>query len=183
MTHPLVPSSTALPSVQIQDDDYSILAMRKDMNRLLSIFNDAHDDDVCERTNTCRRRQVQDLATCADAEFLVENDIPTDALFLITHHVLHMIHTLYSARGRADKLYHLGCACRCVCINSAIDDLQRIIKGVGRGGREPHVLQTRYNAVIHVTTANIKAELLSSLRGTLPTDDALLWYLNTELQV
>lgn len=45
-------------------------------------------------------------------------------------------------------------------LNSSIEELQRVLKVVGSGGKESHVLKDRYNALLLVTAANIQAECI-----------------------
>lgn len=64
-----------------------------------------------------------------------------------------------------------------------IEELQRRLKGVRRGGREPYVLKTRYNDLLPVSTTERQAEALTCLLRALPTaaDDSV--QLKNELTV
>lgn len=64
------------------------------------------------------------------------------------------------------------------CVN---EDPSRRLKCVGRGGKELHVLKTRYNALLPVGTANLQAECLTSPRSALSTDSVMLLNLDSEL--
>lgn len=57
---------------------------------------------------------------------------------------------------------------------SVIKDLSCGLKVVARGGKEPHFLKTMYNSLLLVTTANLQAEYLTSLRPSLSTEGVML---------
>lgn len=64
-----------------------------------------------------------------------------------------------------------------------IENLQRRLKGVGRGCREPDVLKNIYNSLLPIPTANLQTECLLPLRHSLPTDGNILPQLSAELKV
>lgn len=64
-----------------------------------------------------------------------------------------------------------------------IEDRSRRFKGVGSGGKEQHVLKTRFNALLPVATRNLQSECLTSLRRALSTDGVLLLKLDSNLKV
>lgn len=55
-------------------------------------------------------------------------------------------------------------------MTSNIEYLHRRLKNDGRGGKEAHVLHTRYNALLPVGTVNLQAKCLYSLRHALSAD-------------
>ena len=68
-------------------------------------------------------------------------------------------------------------------MTSVIEDMQRRLRGIGRGGREPRVLKSRYNALLPVATANVQAEMVDMLRASLRTQVSSLQLLDEELNI
>lgn len=68
-------------------------------------------------------------------------------------------------------------------MSCVIEDLQRGLKGIGRGGKEPHVLKKRYSALVQVATENLHAKCMASPRRSISISGSLFLRLDAELQV
>ena len=68
-------------------------------------------------------------------------------------------------------------------MTAVIEYMRRRLSGVQRGGREPYVLKTRYDALLPVATANLQKECVTHMRRSLSTDGQKLVQFDYELQV
>lgn len=64
-----------------------------------------------------------------------------------------------------------------------IENPHRYLKDVGRGSKEPHVLKTRYNALLPISIDNLQAEFINALRPELSADGSRSLQLDAELEL
>lgn len=112
-----------------------------------------------------------------------QKDIRTDVLFqnIAAHKAYETFIDICSDEGQTKSTNgiewaHAGITC-------VMEDISRRLKLVGSRGKEQHVMNTAYNALLPVATTNPQAECLTSLRRALLTEAVMILQLDCELQV
>ena len=174
--------SESLPNCSSQDDNSSLLEMEREVEHLLNVF--AEDEALAnDSTNRWRVRSYETLCSRSATDLPDYDDIQTDILF--RNKAARVAYdTFIGTRPSDGQTTSLIWVARAdAWMTCVIEDLRRRLKGVSRGGREPHVLKTRYIALLPNATANLQRECLRALRRSLSYDDATLQRLHGELQV
>lgn len=149
---PRIPFKSCVPPVQSQDDESSIMAMGKDMDRLLAIFWDVGQKGR-KCTNHWSREAFQVLPTTTEAERYIDDDIVTDTIFCNKATRIAYDNFISTSLDKEQMTPLIWIDRFDSWMNCAMEDLQRRLKGIGQGGRELHVLKTRYNELLSVATA------------------------------
>lgn len=75
-----VPSTKYVLQMKTKDDDSSIMAMRKDMDRLFTVLGDVEQEDH-KCSNKCRLETFEVQSTVGEAEQYIDDKIAMDIMF------------------------------------------------------------------------------------------------------